>query len=662
MRPHFGSWPLVLFGSLTAATAAGSHVVAVSPSNEPQSAQFAHFDGSSPTNLSNDPVIVHLLNDTDTPLEVRGVSATLTPSSEGSSSTSTSLAQGPANPIDVLVEVSIPDRVSTSPTSTADAAPTETSPAVIESVFEVVGDDGFIVPAAGVASLRLTLPQPSPSSGDGWLTVVIEPQGVVLRKQLIVGATVPAAAVAEWATTVERKWPWGSFDGEVGEPLPLATTCPRTPPAAVVIANDSSVEVTSECQADGDLQLKVTGLTELGTYKGALEIGTKTVTVQIRHTLLWWWAAGAIAVGLLIALWTQGMADHGWTFQQPSWLRKLEKRAQETDFAYDEKSSGFPWEAYRITPASLAESSRLKAKLDGIVKSRPRLARWLPWPEDFMKRERADLRDGIAKLAEFVEAWPEMPQVFAKVSNSLHSAPERYGRLAPKFALRTTELLVGKPDLSFDELSARRDEATAASEVFLTVDQLDLVKAFLAEFDRPDAVELPDPGDRETIGRARRLVRQAEASLRELGDATKITSEVAPVVQKAARIASQLPIRVVVLTAPPLREGVAQETAAEPNILNLPLLAAHWFSRTFSAHRFALGQLSLIAVTAMIGIWSGLALLYVDKAWGTFADFASAVAWGFAATTVVTPIVNAIRQLGARPTDSNPESAKAEAA
>jgi hypothetical protein len=272
-----------------------------------------------------------------------------------------------------------------------------------------------------------------------------------------------------------------------------------------------------------------------------------------------------------------------------------------------------------------------------------------------MKVEREDVRQGIAKLARFVEDWPDMHDTLNKVSTSLHTAPERYGRLAPKFAVRVAELLVGRPDLSYDELVARRDEAAAAGKVFLAVDQLDRIKTFLAPFDDASAGPLAE-ADARVQARARQLVRRAEALLRDIGDARKIDTDIVPVIAQAARVASSLPVHVPGKTAEEdlVKETVVPQSPFGVNLLELPLLAARWFGRALSGRQFALGQLALIVVTAVIGIWSGLALLYVDKAWGSFADFASAVAWGFAATTILTPIVGAVRGLGTRPTDSTP--------
>ena len=85
----------------------------------------------------------------------------------------------------------------------------------------------------------------------------------------------------------------------------------------------------------------------------------------------------------------------------------------------------------------------------------------------------------------------------------------------------------------------------------------------------------------------------------------------------------------------------------------LPLGLVRRATELLSGGSYPVGQSAVILVTLAVGVLSGLAVLYVDKAWGgSWTDYAAAFVWGYAASTVIDPIVATVRQLGTRPDDS----------
>jgi hypothetical protein len=70
--------------------------------------------------------------------------------------------------------------------------------------------------------------------------------------------------------------------------------------------------------------------------------------------------------------------------------------------------------------------------------------------------------------------------------------------------------------------------------------------------------------------------------------------------------------------------------------------------------RLEVGHTALILLSAAVGVWSGLAALYNGKAWGeSLGDFVAAFVWGFTASTLLAPIMTAVKQLGTRPRDTD---------
>ncbi|HXS34335.1 MAG TPA: hypothetical protein VN758_11245 [Solirubrobacterales bacterium] len=514
--------------------------------------------------------------------------------------------------------------------------------------FEPLSEKTAILPA-GRLRLRLRPPAKLAAGRSGWLTLVATAgsRTVVARRQLVV--PVPTPEVDSWKITSVKGIPTFKGGGKLDPPIPLSSAggCAALGnPSTVLVSGDETVSINSRCEG-GSLLLEA-GSFGPGTYKGKLEVGTASIELEIRRTVSIWWPVIFILLGILAAIATQGRIDQRWWWQQKRWLGKLAKQAAKADARYLATAIEMPWEAYELEPAVAVEAESLRRRLDEIATRRPRLLRKLPWPKDFMAAEREKIRVRIAELAELIEKWPAMPGAFAAAHARVQEQPY-YVTRAPLLVERAL-LIVAADDLPVDaaELGRRCSEAVALLDALDVVDDLERLASHLTARGTGDGIE--EPEDRALLVRARQYERQASATLAGLADSTKVPGAVGPVIERGAMLASRLPEP----TGRVRREGMQPQAAAAAasDLVALPLALARRTTRLLSGATYPVGESAVILVTLAVGVLSGLAVLYTGKAWGgSWTDYAAAFVWGYAASTVVDPIVATVRQLGARPGD-----------
>jgi hypothetical protein len=266
-----------------------------------------------------------------------------------------------------------------------------------------------------------------------------------------------------------------------------------------------------------------------------------------------------------------------------------------------------------------------------------------------MKAERDAVRKGIVAADATVHGWPDTAAAFARAEDRL-SQKTWYVVRAPALVTRVNQILnPSTSPIGLGEHEARQAEAATVPTALDAIDQLEELDRALTAL---EAASEPRPwSDRVTLQRARQLERQASSALVQLGDARQIVTEVAPLVARATALATRLP-----------RPGEAtgfQEEGVNVESAETPSPGIPFFSLVASAVQAVrtglsgAGHLLLVALTLVLGVWSGLAVLYNDKAWGaSWADYAAALVWGFAATTVITPVLAAVKQLGTRAADA----------
>ncbi len=508
-----------------------------------------------------------------------------------------------------------------------------------------------MIPATGQMMLRLSPPATIVAGQLGWLTVVATAgsETVVVRRPLAVPVATPE--VDSWTITSVQGLPTHGSGGDLDPAIPLssASGCEALgDPGTVLVSGDETVSISSTCEG-GHLRLKAASFGP-GTYKGKLEVGEDSVELEIRRTLSIWWPILCIVLGVLAAIASQGRIDQGWRWQQRRWLRKLPRDAAKADAKYFVAAREMPWEAYAIEPAIEQEAGSLGQRLDEVAAQRPLLLRWLPWPEGFRAAEREEIRVRIAELAELIEKWPTMPTALAAALARVHEQAY-YVTRAPLLVERAL-LIVGADGLPVDatELGSRCGEAVALSDALDIVDDLERLDAYVTALENDDR-EL-EPEDRVLRIRARQYERQASATLAGLADSTKVPGEVGPAVERGAKLASRLP-----KPGPPAaaRDKIRTATTgvATQGLAALPLGLVRRATKLLSGGSYPVGQSAVILVTLAVGVLSGLAVLYFEKAWGgSWTDYAAAFVWGYAASTVIDPIVAIMRQFGTRPDDS----------
>jgi hypothetical protein len=577
-----------------------------------------HFDAQTPIELGPTPVVVNVFNDGPRDLDVVRATASLDPDA---------LKSGD-RPTSVRVQMDFGGGFATR---------------------------GGTLPSTGQLRLRLVAPQKARSGSAGWLTVVAGSgaETLVARRAIKVAKKSPAAAVDTWKVTSTQSRPADHDGGKVGSPLPLTATSrcvDVNTPSTDFVDGDRTVSVDFTC-TDGKVQLRAGDFPGPGTYKAKPKIGDSVVEMEIRRTISMWWPVVLILLGFLLAMWAQGRLDQGWRMQQRWWLTRLPHRAAKEDVLYVVAARDTPWEKYELEPVIQKEADSASAQLDEIAQSRPLLLRYLPWPDGFMQAEREGVRKQIVAMDQLVRNWAGMPGTFAKANERVGKEPY-YVTRAPKLVERAL-VIINAADLpvSADELTARCAEAKAVAGAFDVADDLDALDKYLVAL---EAISDRPPEDRALLIRARQYEREARATLRESGDSTLVAAEVGPLVQRASRLASRLP-------RPDADTGEIEMEAAGPSeLLGIPLAAVRRLSEVLQAGRLGTGHATLILLTLAIGVWSGLAVLYNDKAWGgSYGDYVAAFVWGFGASTVIAPVVSAVKQLGTRPGDPvSPASAK----
>lgn len=496
--------------------------------------------------------------------------------------------------------------------------------------------------------LRLTAPSNAPPGATGWLTVVAtsDAQTVVARREIHVAT--PAPTVETWTVTSVQKSPWHDRGGDIAPPLPLLpkTGCSGLGnPHTVLVSADHTVSITSRCVRN-NLQLTASNFPP-GTYKGKLAVGGASVGLEVRRTMTLWWPIALIILGILLAVVSQGRVDQGWRIQQRFWLRRLPPRAAKADTQYVVGAREMPWEKYALEPIIEEEVEAARESASQIAESLPLPLRFLPWPEGFRATERAEVRKSIAEMDKMVTQWPTMPPVFRAASEAL-AQESYYVKRAPELVARGL-VIVGAAGLPVDgkELAARAAEAAALPTALGVVDDLEKIAEYLKALEA-DGVDGPAQ-DLDARVRARQYERQASATLAELSDATKVQSKVEPLIERAARLAARLP-RPGGIAAD--GEQVAIQTGRLATAVSLPLALIRRVSALLDGAGFYLGRSTLIVFDLAVGVLSGLAILYFEKAWGrSWTDYVAAVLWGYAASTVTSPIVATVRQLGAQPGD-----------
>lgn len=522
--------------------------------------------------------------------------------------------------------------------------------------------DGLVVPAGGVLALQLTAAAASTPS-SGYLTVLLSSGKSRLVLHRPVNFKPPTAVPAETSRTELARAGVGSWNGRGSATLwlPLSSgTCAQAglPPTATLADGEHTVTLTPGCDPDKTslVKLRASGIPQVGDYKGTLPIGGQNVSIELQRGLGPLWPIVMIVIGLGLAVVVQGITDRGWIRQQRGWIRRMGPLAVRAGKAFETAGAqGHPWAAYDIASYADNRAQAAGADIEQVITSRPKLLRHLPWPVGYQATRRADITNRLVDLDALIAGWASTAAVFATVQRALTGAGSAAAATAPELTRRVKALLAAEePDL-----------AVAAAQIGSASAALALVERV-----RGQARELHDlnaksdylsPSDQELLGTAWQQHRVAAAALAEVVEPDDAMARVAPLVSAAAVSIAALP-RAADVTAPdatvayagpPLSSGRVIQQTGVIGQLAFNVLSPVRAARTFITE--AMGpatNLLLFVFNLTVAVWTGLVFLYLGKTWGTGVDFVTAVAWGFGASTVLTPLLNVIQSLATRPSDA----------
>jgi hypothetical protein len=588
-------------------------------------------------------------------------------------------AQEPALQFDASTRVTISDKAvvvsvfnngpralrALSVTATLDPAPDKPDGPLQHVTVQVDLGEGFRLvtrqltfPPGRRMRILLVAPSDARAGATGWLTVSGRSARRVAtaRRELAVEGGSSTPAVTKWKVTSVQWVPfWHAHrGGEVGARLPLTSSCAATTgPSGHVVDDDRAIAISSTCSGS-KLELHADHFPRTGTYSGKLGSGDTAVDLEVRRTMAVIWPILMILIGVVLALWSQGQLDSGARFALRRAIRRLRRDARGADVEYARKGDGTQWEKYELEGAVNDAADALLRELKDLAIWLPPWLRWLPWPDGYMAEEQKALRTKLADLDQLVHDWPSLPDDFAAAQAALTQRPGAIAD-APELVARAL-IVLGAAGGPFDtkELQKRRDEARAGPEALRMVDELVRVRDYLAKFGYP----LPSNWPAEDVAafvRARQYVRQATAMFADASDATLVKPQIGPVLEHASRLASRL-------AAPGATQVAAfagRQQAAGGGFLWAPIVSIGRVVGAFRTGVAAAGPAAAVFLALAIGILSGLPTLYIGKGWGTPADYAAAIVWGYLASTIVTPIVGLVKQLGARPRDAAVPSARA---
>jgi hypothetical protein len=511
--------------------------------------------------------------------------------------------------------------------------------------------DGFGVQAKGplapgeALQIELTTPKDAPRPAVGLVVVTARnPQGatVVARQELAIAADIAVPGVSTWSA-VSRTW-WKDSGGEVGQPIPLdaGSGCPEDEAVYEdhLAAGDRAVAVTLTCR-DDSLTVTTGAYPVAGTYIGTVTVDDEEVDIEVRHTLAVWFVLLPILLGFLLAIIVQRRMA-GSDTQLRWWLMRLRGRAALADQAFLEQSSNADWDRYRIEPVVATEGAELRRRLHDLRQGLPRWLRWLPWSPGEQEPERQAIVESINDLDRLVTDWPQTPRDIKRARERLAASADASSR-SPLLVQRMAEVQAPEGELSVDELRSRREFLLHFDAALDVVDQLAVVDGLLRGVDRTPATEEWSPLDEEVYQRAKHLVREASVVLAQLRSSSEVEREVGPLVGRAARLVARLPIK-------PRRTGMRGATAGDTGIVESGLVLVRRVAEAVSRRGYTASQSALVLVALFVAVATGLALLYVGKAWGTPTDFLAAFVWGFGATALLSPVLDLLRGFGDRPT------------
>jgi hypothetical protein len=572
--------------------------------------------------------------------------------------------------------------------------------AVTPEGFTVSPDDALLR-AAGVLDVVVRADGAAAGTEATVTAVVVADPAIGALSDRVVRATVtvvappePPPPVAEpladaWSATSHRWLPWGDDGDDLVVPLAGAASCADAPiPEGTLGGLASSpgaarVEATCTERGAGPAEvgaaLTVTGLgRHTGDYTGEVDLAPDApggeLLVTVRRTdhvlvpllaLLAGVGAGWLAVRRL------GLLGAGSRAARDAWL--LLARIDAADRTFRAQAGDAPWAASTFRADA---DDRVRGAVGLLAGRRRRRGR--------RSRPGADRALGVVGRA--ADAWPllapRLAELAAAVEDVARRAPAHrpVGVAAgePACLAPARRLLTGRP-LTAEEavaLAAAVDAAAVVCGGWLGwADRLAEVDG-AADLAALEVDDLPaDHADVRAVGEARALLAGAAVALWEVEgpDGLAERRPLESIADAHALLAgvgggegedgAAEPVAPPALRAPapsPLARALAGEpgpgTDPEPATGGSPTVPGPGPAAGGVADRRR--AVLVGALTTGVTVWSGLALLYADRPFGTPADYAGLAAWGLVAQVALVALATTVDRLTFAPLPSRISSAR----
>ena len=477
-------------------------------------------------------------------------------------------------------------------------------------------------------------------------------------------------AVAQWSALSVARAPWASTGSGDLPDLPLTSPqCGSVSNGTAYLASATgNVKLPYSCLPNSEgaeVRFDDSRVEGVGSYTGKLTVGSTDVSLALLRTAHWTWPLLAILIGFLLA-----SAQHAWVNnyrplrRTSSRLNLIGEEAWRNQKAFEEAAVAEPFRHYNFSYGATREVQRLQRQIDDLQPAWAR--RWLlgfvPWAReddaaayDAAQKEMSDLFDAV-------EAWPDMAAQLKELQTTVHAVAP-YVALSPGLVARAKEILrpkakkAGQVELEFAESKKLIGEVT---DTTVALKLLPVAKELEQRLDEVQPGQETPRSDVPVFFAAQRKWRQAVAEMQEAKSAEALkTAGVDQLLTQSRRMVLQL-------TVPPTgQRNVPQSVGAGdvPSATGVGLLSAlvalfPKVSGTPSTTTASIRPVDAIwlLVAVAIAAWTGLAALYVGKAWGSWGDFFTMFVWAFGTTAVLTPVLAGLQNLVAGPMPLKKES------
>lgn len=441
-------------------------------------------------------------------------------------------------------------------------------------------------------------------------------------------------------------------NGEGADAPPTATrTAVATAATAVISTGSSSTTVEAHCVGDA-LELDFGPFPEAGTYKGTLAFGDDEVELEVRRAHHWLFAALLGFIGILVAVGQRFWFTNRLRFSEAKRaIATLKAAGTKAQTEFEEVGAGEPWSATTVVPAA---GDAVRSLTDEVTAAQGTRSFLRPTATQDGEVELEVTLAKASKARASIDAWPSTGDAFKKLAAARAALDDATAAQAPGLVSWADTHLGGAVTVaSLSDADALRTNLVAATE------GLGFAKV-VGELDRLLSQREPYATggfDARTAAEARGRLREVERELERATVPSQVgEANVAADLKAVRRLVDRLPEP----PPPPRNREIAAKFGGPVTLvpgwvdgLLSPgatarvadrvgaFLGSHWAMTAWTYVALVLAGLAALA--------SGLQAQYVAKPWGLPFDYLTMFLWGYGATTLLTPIIEAAERLVQRP-------------